>query len=84
MNNFDMLYPVLHTQKIDLTHGDCASLYDVDGNRYLDFNQICTTLGQNNKRFIKRMTEALNGMTSNKAGLAPAKEKLQKYLIRWR
>ena len=81
MKNFDMLHPVLHTQKIDLTHGDCASLYDVDGNRYLDFNQICTTLGQNNKHFIKRMTEALNGMTSNKAGLAPAKEKLQKYLM---
>lgn len=80
-HNYDMLQPVLHTQKLELTHGDRASLYDKEGNRWLDFNQICTTLGQNNLHFIKRMTEALNGMTSNKAGLSPAKEKLQHYLM---
>ncbi len=80
-NNYDMLQPVLHAQKLELSHGDCASLYDGEGNRWLDFNQICTVLGQNNQHFIQRMTEALHGMTSNKAGFSPAKEKLQQYLM---
>lgn len=81
MNNYDMLQSVNHVQKRDLVRGDCASLYDSAGTRWLDFNQICTTLGQNDPLFIQRITQALNGVTSNKAGLSPVKEELHRYLM---
>lgn len=80
MENYDILQPVQHTQKREITGGQGAALFDGDGNVYLDFNEICVTLGQNDRHFIERMTGRLQGLTSNKAGYGPDKEKLLRFL----
>ena len=39
------------------------------------------SLGQGNRDFIQAITNALNGVTTDKAGFSPAKERLYNYLI---
>lgn len=81
MENYDMLQPILHAERLDLVSGQGALLLGRDGRRYLDFNEICVVLGQNNQHFIRRMTERLQGLTTNKMGYAPDKEKLHRFLM---
>ncbi|MGM9639123.1 MAG: aspartate aminotransferase family protein [Butyricicoccaceae bacterium] len=80
METYDILQPVQHTKKREITGGQGAALFSSDGSVYLDFNEICVTLGQNNRHFIERMTGRLQGLTSNKAGYGPDKEKLMAFL----
>jgi len=81
MENFDMLQPILHAGKLDLVSGQGAQLQGRDGRSYLDFNEICVVLGQNDQHFIRRMTERLQGLTTNKMGYTADKEKLHRYLM---
>lgn len=81
MEKYDILQPVTHTKKLNLVSGNGAQLTDSEGKTYLDFNEICVVLGQNNKHFITRMTKCLNGVTSAKSGYSSDKEKLYSFLM---
>ncbi|MEA4919847.1 MAG: aspartate aminotransferase family protein [Clostridiaceae bacterium] len=81
MENYDILQPVTHTKKLNLVSGSGAQLKDIEGKTYLDFNEICVVLGQNNEHFINRVTTGLHGVTSGKSGYSPDKEKLYSFLM---
>ena len=80
MQEYKILQPVTSGFGLDIIGGDGAELYDSQGNTYLDFNEICTVLGQNHRYFTECMTKKLNGLTSGKAGSSLEKGKLYRYL----
>ena len=82
IENLDLLRPVSHTKRLDLVSGSGASMMTSDGKEYLDFNEICVVLGQNDRHFIDRMTKALGGVTSGKRGYSDDKLELYGYLDR--
>ena len=78
----DLLAPVTHPQALHFTEAHGAAYTDGDGQRYLDFNEMCQVLGQHNEAFIAAMTRALEGVTTGKTGISDAKEELYGHLLR--
>ena len=80
MGKMDLLEPVFHPRQHDFVKGEGAWLFDRAGNRYLDLNEMCVFLGQGNRRFIDKVTEALNGITNGRSSVVRYKEQLTDYL----
>ena len=81
MGKMDLLEPVFHPRQHDFVKGEGAWLFDRAGNRYLDLNEMCVFLGQGNRRFIDKVTEALNGVTNGRSSAVRYKEQLTDYLM---
>ena len=81
MGKMDLLEPVFHPRQHDFVKGEAAWLFDRAGNRYLDLNEMCVFLGQGNRRFIDKVTEALNGVTNGRSSAVRYKEQLTDYLM---
>ncbi len=80
MEQLDLLQTLNRAERKPFIGGQGALLTDADGNEWLDFNEICVVLGQKNAAFSARMTAALSGVTSGKAGMSQEKETLYQYL----
>lgn len=81
MEKKDLLESVFHLKQYDFVRGEGAWLFDREGNRYLDLNEMCVFLGQGNQHFIDRVTQALNGVTNGRSSLVRYKEQLTDYLM---
>ncbi len=81
MGKMDLLEPVFHPRQHDFVKGEGSWLFDREGNRYLDLNEMCVFLGQGNRRFIDKVTEALNGVTNGRSSEVRYKEQLTDYLM---
>lgn len=80
MNQYDLLAPLRSAEPPVITGGEGAVLFDSEGKRYVDFNELCVILGQNNQAFIDVMSEALRKPTVAKGG-SEVKERLHNYLM---
>lgn len=60
MRQYDLLTPLSHGPAPEFISGQGAALRDAQGNEYLDFNEICVTLGQGD-RFFYRENETGSG-----------------------
>lgn len=69
MNQYDLLAPLSHGPSPAFVSGQGAALKDAEGNEYLDFNEICVTLGQGDRYFTDQMKQALEGVTCGKSHL---------------
>lgn len=67
MNHYDLLAPLSHGPGPEFVSGQGAALRDAQGNEYLDFNEICVTLGQGDAYFTEKMKRALEGLTCGKS-----------------
>ena len=81
MEKKDLLESVFHLKQYDFVRGEGTWLFDREGNRYLDLNEMCVFLGQGNQHFIDRVTQALNGVTNGRSNLVRYKEQLTDYLM---
>lgn len=81
MKNYDILYPLNHQEEKKYIKADGAVYTDENGRNYVDLDEMCIVLGQNNKGFIETVSEALKGITSGKLGYSKAKQQLHRYLI---
>ena len=67
MRQYDLLTPLSHGPAPEFISGQGAALRDAQGNEYLDFNEICVTLGQGDRFFTEKMKQALEGVTCGKS-----------------
>ena len=71
---------IMKTGTIPAVEGNGIQLYDSDGNKYYDLNEISNVLGQKNQHFTQRMTDKLNDLVGGKIADSPEKVKLYLYL----
>ena len=71
---------IMKTGTIPAVEGNGIQLYDSDGNKYYDLNEISNVLGQKNQHFTQRMTDKLNDLVGGKIADSPEKVKLYQYL----
>ena len=71
---------IMKTGTIPAVDGNGIQLYDSDGNKYYDLNEISNVLGQKNQHFTQRMTDKLNDLVGGKIADSPEKVKLYQYL----
>lgn len=81
VTEYDLLAPMKHADRRNFTHVHGAAYTDDAGKSYIDLNEMCAVLGQGNQAYIQAVVEALNGVTTDKAGFSPAKERLYHYII---
>ena len=79
---YDLLAPVLPAKAVHITQADGAELVDAGGKHYVDLNEMCQVLGQNNQPYIRAMSEAIHGITTSKVGFSSAKAELYEHLRR--
>lgn len=79
---YDLLAPVAAARPIHIVESSGAAYTDDQGRSYLDLNEMCQVLGQNNQRYTQAMTEALGGITTHKVGFSEAKARLYQHLVR--
>lgn len=77
----DLLSPIRSAAVRRFSAASGAALVGTDGRDYLDLNEMCRVLGQNNRAFREAVYAALCGITSDKVGFSPAKEQLYRYLL---
>lgn len=65
---------------IDIVRADGAEYLDSDGKRYIDLNEMCIVLGQNNAAFNSAMEKTFGGITTDKLHPSGAEARLRKYL----
>ena len=80
MNQYDLLAPLRSAEPPRIEKAEGASFWDTEGKRYVDFNELCVILGQNNEEFIEEMSSALRKPTIAKGG-SDVKERLHQYLM---
>ena len=71
---------IMKTGTIPAVAGNGIQLYDSDGKKYYDLNEISNVLGQKNQHFTQRMTDKLNDLVGGKIADSPEKVKLYQYL----
>ena len=81
MKNYDILFPLNHQEEVCYVRADGNVFTDAEGREYVDMDDMCMVLGQNNRAYIDVMTRALNGVTSGKQGFSKAKQRLQQYMM---
>lgn len=81
MSQYDLLAPITDQRRNNFSKAEGAEFLNEHGERIIDLNEMCIVLGQDNKDYIKAMTEALCGITSGKQGFSKAKERLYEYLM---
>ncbi len=79
MSQYDLLAPLSHGPGPEFVSGKGAALVDKQGLEYLDFNEICVTLGQGDAYFTNKMKQALEGLTCGKSHLY--RDQLYSYLM---
>lgn len=82
MKQYDLLAPIRKEEDIDFISASGAVFFDSKGNKYIDMNEMCIVLGQNNDSYIKTLTKALEGITSSKLSLSPSRQQLYQYLMK--
>jgi len=80
MENYDLLAPIKDASHFEFDWALGAEFHDSSGKTYLDMNEMCTVLGQNNREYIHAISSVMNGITSDKEGFGPYKAQLYKYL----
>lgn len=82
MMQHDLLAPIMNPEQLTFASAEGAGYVDTEGKSYVDMNDMCLVLGQNNKDYIKSMTDALCGVTTGKVGFAPAKAELYEAFLK--
>lgn len=81
MKEHDLLAPLLPSQPLTFVQAQGAAYVDDQGKHYVDLNEMCQVLGQNNEAYIQGMIAALRDVTTGKVGFSSAKAKLYKHLM---
>ncbi len=77
---YDLLAPIRESNPPKFVSASGAAFVDADGREYIDLNEMCKVLGQRNAAFTEAVTEALDGINSDKEGLSEARARLYRYL----
>lgn len=82
MMQHDLLAPIMGAEPLTFASAEGAGYVDTKGKSYVDLNDMCLVLGQNNKEYSRHMSEAVCGVTTGKMGFTPAKAELYEAFLR--